>query len=110
MSNIFKNTAVNYFQIPQSLITGGVLAALLPSTMKMYLVLLFEAQNRSRSDLTLTNSDFARRAGLAPNSVTQGREQLVESGLVQVEKADGGRFRYVLCDPATKQPFAARKS
>jgi hypothetical protein len=107
MSNIFKGTAIPYFQLPKSLIP--VLRDLRLSAMRIYIALCFQAQQRTRSDIPFTNAQLVADAGISPNSLSAGRSELVERGLVQVEPISGG-YTYVLCDPATKQPIPKRKA
>ena len=106
MSNIIHAAGLEYFQLPKALIP--ILRDLHLPAMRMYIVLCFQAQQRTRPDLPISNAQFVADAGIAPNSVSAGRKELVERGLVQVEPISGG-FTYLLCDPATKQPFPKRK-
>jgi hypothetical protein len=108
MSNIFRDTGISYFQVPNSLIPSGILGDLRQSALKVYFVLLYQAQQRTRSDVPFTNAQLVVDAGIAPNSLIAGRTELVEHGLVQIEPISGG-YIYVLCDPATKQPILRRK-
>jgi hypothetical protein len=109
MSNIFHGTEIYYFQIPKTVVVSGILRELSPSTLKMYMVLFYLAQESSRSDLQVKDNQFAADAGISPNSIRAGRSELAERGLVQIE-ATGGGCTYVLCDPATKEPIPKRKT
>ena len=109
MSNILHGTEIYYFQIPKAVIVSGILRELSPSALKMYMVLFYQAQESSRSDVRVPDDQFVADAGISLNSVRAGRAELLERGLIQVESTVDG-YTYLICDPATKEPIPKRKA
>ena len=66
MSNIFHLTGIEYFQIPKAVVVSGILRDLRLSALKMYIELLYQAQQFTCSDPQVTNTEFAAMAGIAP--------------------------------------------
>jgi len=101
MSNVFEKTDVTYFQMPQALVRDEHLQQISLSALKLYCLVLFEAQRRTRLDHELLNEDIERFTGLSANSVSSGRNELVTLKLVRCKRGFGGRYTYTLLNPDT---------
>ncbi len=105
MSNVFKDTGVVYFQVPDCLVQSELLKELRPASVKFYLILLSQAQRHTRTSLKLTNEEFEKLAGLSPNSVRAARTELKERGVITFKIGAGNTYTYTLLDPGTGEPL-----
>jgi hypothetical protein len=104
VSNVFPR-GTPFYPVPQSLIASGLLKNLSPGAEKLYQLLLFIAQKRTRIQFELSNLEIRREAGLSPNTIRRARTELKEVGLVDLKQTSGGRYTYVILDPATRSPL-----
>lgn len=99
MSNIFRHTALAYYQLPEAAMESGVLAELSLSALRLYLYLLYRAQKTSNTMVKLTASD-AMKVGLSLRSVQSAREELIECKLIAATQGRRG-YTYELLDPVS---------
>lgn len=104
MSNVLHKNCL-YFQIPEDLITHGVLAHMNASELKLYLALLYQAQRHTTTKPKLTGDDFNNLTRLATGSATAGRNSLVEHRLVTAKRGVGNAYSYELLNPITGHPM-----
>ncbi|MFZ0633874.1 MAG: hypothetical protein WAM56_21470 [Acidobacteriaceae bacterium] len=105
MSNVFRYTALSYYQMPEAVMESGVLAELSLSALRLYLYLLYRAQKTSSSIVKLTAGD-AMKAGLSLRSVLPAREELIGCKLIAATQGRRG-FTYELLDPVSGQSLEA---
>lgn len=103
MSNQFAGTGITYFQIPHAIVTGDTLSTLKGSSLRLYLLILSEAQRRSKPTVELTVAQIVEATGLARRHVDAAAIQLRELRLVDMIRHKGSRWVYAfdLLDPAT---------
>jgi len=110
MSNIFSKGTAPFYSVPQFLVNSGLLRDLSAGALKLYQLLLFTAQQRTRVELELSNRDIRRHAELSPNTIRRARTRLKEVGLVDLKQTSGGRYTYVVLNPLTRCPLPHPRS
>lgn len=100
MSNVLKDTP--FFPVPQHLVKSGQLGKLTEGATKLYLLILFDAQHRTRIEMEFSNADIRALASLSPNTIRRARTELMEAGLIRLSLEKGGRYTYVLLNPVTR--------
>lgn len=110
MSNVFAKGTAPFYTVPQALIATGKLKTLSEGAHKLYQVILFKAQQGTRTGIELSNAEIRKWAGLSPNTVRRGRTQLVESGLVELRGGLGDIYTYVVLNPLTGVRLPGRGS
>jgi len=108
MSNVFVK-GMNFFPVPQYLMTSGLHKELAGGAIKLYMLILYTAQKLTRVELELSNEHIRGEADLCPNTIRRARTKLKESGLIDLKRISGGRYIYVLLDPLTRQPLPPRR-
>jgi hypothetical protein len=102
MSNVLKG--INFFPVPQDLVKAGTLKRLRGGALKLYLLLLYEAQRISQPCIEFSNREFGENIGLSPTTLRVARVQLWEEGLIDTGEESGKPTLYVLLNPATRTP------
>lgn len=110
MSNVFVKGTASFYTVPQSLITSGLLRSLSGGAHKLYQVILYEAQHRTRVEVELSNLEVLERAGLSPNTIRRARTELKEARLIDLRQAPGSRYTYVILNPLTGAPLPHPRS
>src|SRR5579871_95902 len=110
MSNVFVKGTASFYPVPQFLITSGLLRSHSAGALKLYQLLLFAAQQRTRVELELSNSEICQLAGLSPNTIRRARTELRERGLIELRQTPGGRYTYVILNPLTRAPLPNPRS
>jgi hypothetical protein len=110
MSNIFIKGTAPFYSVPQVMVNSGLLKDLSAGATKLYQLLLFTAQARSKSRLELSNLEIRQRAGLSPNTIRRARTKLMEVRLIDLEQVLGERYTYVILNPLTGLPLPNRRS
>jgi len=105
MSNVFGKGTAPYYSVPQFLINSGLLGTLSGGAIKLYQLVLFTAQQRTRVELELSNLEIRKQAGLSPNTIRRARTELKEAGLVDLRQVPGGRYTYVILNRLTGAPL-----
>ncbi len=105
MSNVFSKGTAPYYSVPQFLIDSGLLGRLSAGALRLYQLLLFTAQQKTRVELELSNFEIHKRAGLSPNTIRRARTKLKEFGLVDLRQSSGDRYTYVILNPLTGSPL-----
>ena len=105
MSNIFVKGTAPFYPVPQHLVSSGTLKKLSEGAHKLYQVILFCAQKQTRVVLDLSNREIRDLAELSPNTIRRGRTELWEARLVDLQRAPGGRWSYVVLNPLTGGPL-----
>src|SRR5438067_1713756 len=104
MSNVLNGNCL-YFQVPEDLITGGILGRMTESELKLYLSLLYKAQRHTTTTPKLTGVEIARMSSLAKNSATSARKSLIEHRLIQAQRGVGNAYQYELLKPMCGSPM-----
>ena len=102
MSNVLKG--INFFPVPQDLVKAGTLKRLRGGALKLYLLLLYEAQRISQPCIELSNREARERIGLSPTTLRSARVKLWEEGLIDSVEDSGTATLYVLLNPVTRTP------
>ena len=102
MSNVLKG--INFFPVLQDLLKTGTLKGLRGEALKLYLLLLYEAQRISQSCIELSNREFGESIGLSPTTLRTARVQLWEEGLIDTVEDSGKATLYVVLNPVTRTP------
>jgi hypothetical protein len=110
MSNVFSKGTAPFYSVPQFLITSGLLKELSAGALKLYQLLLFTAQKRTKVELEMSNLEIRNQADLSPNTIRRGRTKLKEVGLVDLKQISGGRYTYVILNPLTGSPLPHPRS
>lgn len=105
MSNVFSKGTAPFYSVPQFLISSGLLRSLSAGALKLYQLLLFTAQHKTRVELELSNLEIREQAGLSPNTIRRARTKLKEFGLVDLKQTLGDRYTYVILNPLTGSPL-----
>jgi hypothetical protein len=72
----------------------------------LYTFLSFESQRCCTLEIVATDADIRAKVGAAPRTLCNARKRLQEKGLILYRAGRGNRYRYVLCDPTTREPYA----
>jgi hypothetical protein len=110
VSNVFVKGTAPFYSVPQALVTSGKLRNLREGAHKLYQLILYAAQQRTRVALELSNREINELAGLSPNTIRRGRTELAEIGLIHLRQSPGGRYTYVILNPLTGVPLPGRGS
>jgi hypothetical protein len=110
MSNVFVKGTAPFYPVPQFLITSGLLRSLSAGALKLYQLLLFAAQQRTRVELELSNLEIRQLANLSPNTIRRARTELRERDLIDLRQTPGGRYTYVILNPVTRKPLPNPRS
>ena len=110
MSNVFVKGTASFYPVPQFLISSGLLRSLSGGALKLYQLILYEAQHCTRVELELSNLEVLERAGLSPNTIRRARTELKEARLIDLRQAPGSRYTYVLLNPLTGVPLPHPRS
>jgi hypothetical protein len=94
-----------WFGIPQRLVRGGIWADMTPSEQGMYVWLLHESERYHSREFTRPDAQLCAAMGVSSRSVCDARKKIQERGLVICERATGNVYRYVICNPETRQPY-----
>jgi hypothetical protein len=106
MSNVFAKGTAPFYSVPQDLVASGKLKNLREGAHKLYQLILYKAQQRTKVALELSNREIRDLAGLSPNTVRRARIELWEVGLVELRQVPGGRYTYVVLNPLNRAPLA----
>ena len=109
MSNVFERKTL-FFPTPQLLVLSGWLGDLSAGALRLYLLLLFLAQQKTKVELEQSNSDIRKLAKLSPNTIRRARTELWEAGLVELKHPTGGAYIYVVLNPETHLPLPHPKA
>jgi len=110
VSNVFKDTKVPFFPVPQALVTSGKLKELSGGGLRLYQLVLFLAQKHTRVALRVSNQEIEQQAGLSPNTARRARTKLWEARLVDLRRTQDGQYIYILLNPLTGTPLQGRGS
>jgi hypothetical protein len=99
--NIFLNTAVYYFQVPQFVMESPIWRELKPVSQSLYIYLLFVAQRNTSPFVTLTAGELRDNVGLSARSVSTARKELNDKNLVRNRDKHKDGFEYEIVDPST---------
>ena len=104
MANFFKNTAITYFQVPQT-IMQSTWPQLKPSTQSLLVLLYYLTQRYTRETHQLTDQQIAEQTGMSTNSVSSARGQLIDLELISVRFERGKGYEYRILDPTNGKPI-----
>jgi DNA-binding transcriptional ArsR family regulator len=110
VSNVFVKGTAPFYSVPQALVSSGKLKNLREGAHKLYQLILYTAQQRTRVAVELSNRGIRELAGLSPNTVRRARTELSEAGLVDLKQVPGGRYTYVILNPLTGSPLPHPRS
>ena len=110
MSNVFVKGTASFYPVPQCLVSSGLLRNLSGGALKLYQLILYAAQHRTRVELELSNLEVLKVAGLSPNTIRRARTELKEARLIDLRQAPGGRYTYVILNPLTGAPLPHPRS
>lgn len=102
MSNVLKG--IPFFPTPQELVKTATLKRLRGGALRLYLLLLYEAQRISQPCIELSNREARERLGLSPTTLRVARVKLWEEGLIDAVEELGKATLYVVLNPATRAP------
>jgi DNA-binding transcriptional ArsR family regulator len=108
VSNVFVKGTAPFYSVPQALIASGKMKRLRDGAHKLYQLILYTAQQRTRVGLELSNREIRELGGLSPNTVRRARTELREAGLIDLRQVPGGRYTYVILNPLNGVPLPGR--
>jgi hypothetical protein len=76
-----------------------------PGEKDLYLFLMEESERRCTRELTATDAEVTATVGAASRTLCNARKRLQEYGLIRYQASLGNRYRYVICDPNTGEPY-----
>jgi hypothetical protein len=94
-----------FFGVPQEVIRSGLLRTVKEGEVRLYLALMERSEYYCTREITLTDQQIRGLVGAAPRTLCDARKKLQELGLIQYRKGGGNRYTYVICDPATNNPY-----
>lgn len=95
----------SFFGVHPCLVRSGQWAKMKPGEKDLYLFLMEESERRCTRDLTATDAQITVAVGTASRTLCNARKKLQEYGLIRCNAGHGNRYRYVICDPKTGQPY-----
>jgi len=103
MANIFNNTGVYYFQVPQHPIESGLWWRLKAVSQDLYMLLLFRAQKYSNGTVALTSGDIEDVTGMTDKSVITARTELKKKGLIEAVSMGKSGYEYTILNPINSE-------
>jgi hypothetical protein len=94
-----------FFGTPQSFVRLGKIKGISGAASKLYTALCHESERWSTREVTRTVAELQLLVGGSRNSHAKARAELIQAGLVQAEPYGAEGFIFVLCDPATGEPW-----
>lgn len=94
----------SFFGIHPFVVRSGLWAKLKPGEVNLYVYLLAESERRCTRQLTVTDLEV-KLVGTASRTLCNARKKLQECGLIQYERGLGNRYKYIICNPKTGQPY-----
>jgi hypothetical protein len=95
----------SFFGVHPCLVRSGQWAKMKPGEKDLYLFLMEESERRCTRDLTATDVQITVAVGTASRTLCNARKKLQEYGLIRYNAGHGNRYRYVICDPKTGEPY-----
>jgi hypothetical protein len=99
MALIFPSSTCPWFSIPQAVVKQEMLSRISGSAAKLYLALCYEGQRKTKTELTMSQSQLATMTGLSSNSLKSAAEELIRVKLLDVARPRGGTYKYTLLVP-----------
>jgi hypothetical protein len=109
VSNVFRNTGITYFQLPQAIIDNELLPEISGSAFKLFAFLCSEAQRMSDPTVTISGLRLSDATGIAPTRIGSARRELVDHWLIKSQKMRRGHA-YTICDSQTGAPIPSNES
>ncbi len=107
MSNIFRGLGMVYFQVPDEIVSTGLLSKLPGKALSIYLLILATAQRKSSPIVRLTSAEITEACDINKNHVTPSVKKLAALGLISFlhRKGAGWFYEFELLDPGTRLPI-----
>jgi hypothetical protein len=104
MGNIFKNTSVKYYQVPQALNDSGALSRLSHVALRLYLHTLRTAQiGKGHPRVESPQWQIKQYTGIHHSGLLAAIEELKAEKLIEVQRSTHNAVIFCVCDPATGQ-------
>jgi hypothetical protein len=95
----------SFFGVHPHLLRSGLWTKMKPGEKNLYLFLMEESERRCTRELTATDAQITVAVGTASRTLCNARKKLQEHGLIRYKAGHGNRYRYVICDPKTGEPY-----
>ena len=95
----------SFFGVHPCLVRSGQWAKMKPGEKDLYLFLMEESERRCTRELTATDAEITVSVGTASRTLCNARKKLQKYRLIRYSAHDGNRYRYVICDPKTGEPY-----
>lgn len=94
-----------FFGLHQQVIRSGLWKKMRPGEKDLYVFLMHKSERHCTRELRCTDMEIDEAIGVKPRTLCNARKKLEEHGLIRCLRRLGNRYEYVLCDPATRQPY-----
>jgi hypothetical protein len=95
----------SFFGVHPCLVRSGIWRKMKPGEKDLYLYLMEESERRCTREITATDAQVTAAVGAASRTLCNARKKLQERGLIHHKSGQGNKYRYVICDPKTGQPY-----
>ena len=96
----------SFFGMHPHLLRSGLWATLKPGERDLYIFLMEESERYCTRELTATDAQVKVAVGTASRTLCNARKKLQERGLIRYKSGQGNRYRYVICNPKTGEPYS----
>jgi len=76
-----------------------------PGQKDLYIYLMEESERCRTLEMKRTDAQIKQAVGVAGRTLCNARKKLQEFGLIQCKKGEGNKYRYIICEPVSKQPY-----
>ena len=94
-----------FFGVHPQLLRSGRWAKMKPGEKDLYLFLMEESERCCTREITATDAQVTVAVGTASRTLCNARKKLQECGLIRYKSGQGNRYRYVICNPKTGEPY-----
>lgn len=95
----------SFFGVHPFLFRSGLWLKMKPGERDLYLFLMKESERCCTRELVTTDAEVRAEVGTASRTLCNARKKLQELGLVRYTAGLGNRYRYVICNPKTGEPY-----
>jgi hypothetical protein len=96
----------SFFGIHPHVIRSGLWGQMKPGEKDLYIYLMEESERCCTRQLTITDAQVKNSVRTASRTLCNARKKLQERGLIGCKRGQGNKYRYVICNPKTGQPYA----
>lgn len=95
----------SFFGVHPWLLRNGRWAKMKPGEKDLYLFLMEESERRCTRELTATDAEITVAVGTASRTLCNARKSLQGYRLIRYKASHGNKYRYVICNPKTGEPY-----